>query len=1585
MVTTRSARLSAAASQQEDDPPEHPDERPNKAPARGPNKRRRKPTVPRRSDEVADHTDDDDHDDGYDVDARRKSKRKRPKLSKDDSFVDLEETQQPQRQGETSGDEKVDETPEPTVTPAERILNPLDFVPDQRYLNYHRLVNAVNAGLALRPGAREDYSPRPSGLLHVLALGVHDDRDWQVEEDNVALVTIDRPPTRLPGTESDTAEGNSDGSEQTKVWKMTLFDKNHPDASRIVPFWLHPRGIRKSFGKNRNPGPYPIPQDGCLELSVCPTREEAIRLGRILCRVLNRIPGDLSLELWSHPHKLFRRVQSFAEIASFLEWKHDMDFRQLSRLWIRHGTTKGESGVYGLPLAAKKEGRGRATGMCARMPPQLCYATDFACATDMRVQPREVNTTAVDDLPHISAGFWFHGTYQPSTIIDTRRTDIAGAKVLEHIAHSVTGKVGTVDQLKKTFSDIRSSLRKQAQGAQLGFRTGSFNNDKFLYVRHRKMATTGVSMALSAAVRAVLSIPGTAALTNIEAIRNAMDSLFQIHVDSANRILQAYVYQQALNALAAGQGVLNALQAAAIAADQVNIGLITEEAAKAVHCLCEEEDRDTTEHACQQCQEPELCREMVYDEHGRLLCKGCAPKSASLHDTRTRDIRSIVQGLIRASKHTDELVTELQTKWTVGGMMKQLEKQFVDSDTWQDAFGPPASLREAIYKGSTSQTSHGRTHRKFHPYRPSIDQRDVVHLGIRRVYLHHPMNVHLTRQCINLLRGRDILPLLPQLKRAQSLAEQAQDLPPVRGYHPQFQNDWEAFERAADNAYMIRGLWPFTKDGRLNRFAIPRHRKLFLETILPQTRSGVWRGTKTTAEMQMSRANTYAYKDDFPRENRLEFDPPSANDRTYVSDFIDQIENSDTFNPLRPDGTRLRIPRNADGSPWPFREDIRPQDADLDFLFREFRARLWSMDEVCDAANETETYESPYTMLFEYVVQWFENGGKCPMFGFMMVPFPGHPQVWSFGRARFRRTADGSRGSLIEPGEVMRTGFRVLRPTNIHGDYDYTRRTVVVESWKANSMRWRYSPEDETEQLLIDAIKGIPDSTPWYDSPKPKGSYAEVHFPSFWRYPTKPSAVNVPDDQQTIIQTEDGRNETADDELLHRADVRDGTITDNDAMVPDAEDTDDGNDSGPDFDYDADIAPGAKLHHGGSGGKAGEAAAGTGTNQGQGGAQSGQQGQGNGNHVPPTSPPTSTIIPMTFNRAFLVAVLQDRDDSDPSRSYQILNPTIRINAVGTWVWLESHIDAPAAAAAGFSTPEEVAEARYLGLLPTGFTSPSVVFQVERQYLNPTPGSPPAGFGHWRFLSDGPGSVAEEAAMNYGGNVDIGFEYIPAPSAAEIWEVRQDFAAHGDRYSEERRYFAQEIDLVWVPAVSIGQQRIQQARDLQRTTAENQRYFAEAIARQNRDRVRIAEERAIAAERRGSRRTASETTSEFNRRRNLLALNMNSMIDRRLPAFQLPAPEHKNTREPEIDTDTLTKLITRQNFDTDVRDAVTVDHLAYNLVISFGRAPNDQIGYPTQNMTFVTAEGTIVGTYNDDGNVWDNNHNYIGTLMNMDVD
>lgn len=214
MVTTRSARLSAAASQQEDDPPEHPDERPNKAPARGPNKRRRKPTVPRRSDEVADHTDDDDHDDGYDVDARRKSKRKRPKLSKDDSFVDLEETQQPQRQGETSGDEKVDETPEPTVTPAERILNPLDFVPDQRYLNYHRLVNAVNAGLALRPGAREDYSPRPSGLLHVLALGVHDDRDWQVEEDNVALVTIDRPPTRLPGTESDTAEGNSDAFRQ---------------------------------------------------------------------------------------------------------------------------------------------------------------------------------------------------------------------------------------------------------------------------------------------------------------------------------------------------------------------------------------------------------------------------------------------------------------------------------------------------------------------------------------------------------------------------------------------------------------------------------------------------------------------------------------------------------------------------------------------------------------------------------------------------------------------------------------------------------------------------------------------------------------------------------------------------------------------------------------------------------------------------------------------------------------------------------------------------------------------------------------------------------------------------------------------------------------------------------------------------------------------------------------------------------------------------------------------------------------------------------------------------------------------------
>ncbi|KAG9591626.1 hypothetical protein KCU77_g8179, partial [Aureobasidium melanogenum] len=310
------------------------------------------------------------------------------------------------------------------------------------------------------------------------------------------------------------------------------------------------------------------------------------------------------------------------------------------------------------------------------------------------------------------------------------------------------------------------------------------------------------------------------------------------------------------------------------------------------------------------------------------------------------------------------------------------------------------------------------------------------------------------------------------------------------------------------------------------------------------------------------------------------------------------------------------------------------------------------------------------------------------------------------------------------------------------------------------------------------------------------------------------------------------------------------------------------------------------------------------------------------------------------------------------------------------------MDGPAAIAAGFSTPEEVAEARYLGLLPAGLASPSVVYEVDRHYLNQMK-TQPTPFGHWRFLSDGPGSVAEQAAVNYGGNIDIDFEHIPAPSVVQIWEVRQGFVALG-RYSSEKHYFAQGIELVWIPAVSLGQQRIQKAQEPQRSRSETRRHIAEARARADRDRRCIAEERAIAAETRlRTRRNGPDTSSELNRRR--IAQDVNPIIGRNLPPFRYQGPEHTNTREPKINTDTLTNLITRQNFDVDVSDPVQVDRLAYKFAISFGRCPNDQTGYPTHNMTFVTSEGVVIGTYNEDGQVWDLKRNYLGSLMSMDVD
>lgn len=152
----------------------------------------------------------------------------------------------------------------------------------------------------------------------------------------------------------------------------------------------------------------------------------------------------------------------------------------------------------------------------------------------------------------------------------------------------------------------------------------------------------------------------------------------------------------------------------------------------------------------------------------------------------------------------------------------------------------------------------------------------------------------------------------------------------------------------------------------------------------------------------------------------------------------------------------------------------------------------------------------------------------------------------------------------------------------------------------------------------------------------------------------------------------------------------------------------------------------------------------------------------------------------------------------------LVNPDQQPRGVGEWEWLEDGVDDYRAAALGFNTPEEVHAARQNGLLAQGMgpnAGPLVVFYPNHDFWNPE--EQPEGDGHFEYLTtEGDGSARAHAMLDFAGQDDHGFANNPAPTAQDIWELRQRYQAliaAGHDVDDP----TEEHDLVWVPEGANG--------------------------------------------------------------------------------------------------------------------------------------------------------------------------------------
>jgi hypothetical protein len=291
---------------------------------------------------------------------------------------------------------------------------------------------------------------------------------------------------------------------------------------------------------------------------------------------------------------------------------------------------------------------------------------------------------------------------------------------------------------------------------------------------------------------------------------------------------------------------------------------------------------------------------------------------------------------------------------------------------------------------------------------------------------------------------------------------------------------------------MIKGLTPHLSQARLS--SIPKKKEE--QQVRAQGKSGKWDGKSMPPSLSKCfRTRGDVFKGtEACKEFMKQFPVWTDDDWKVLLSVVSQIEGDrgpDGFNKHKlPDLPRMGPMK----IPYPFAERTCPDDIDMDFIYFEFLARLHTMVTLCNKRHTTS--ETPATLFIEYIVQCFENGGKCHLFGCKFTPYVAHPFNYSFGRGI--EYLDGS-GRLIKPGAPMRSGCKTPLPKDIFKDYNGKLRTVVVESWKANVLRLDWPVCKPLIGMLEAAVLGLADRIEYYDAIGSLEDYLNIPLPKFYK------------------------------------------------------------------------------------------------------------------------------------------------------------------------------------------------------------------------------------------------------------------------------------------------------------------------------------------------------------------------------------------------------------------------------------------------------------------------------------------------------
>lgn len=842
-----------------------------------------------------------------------------------------------------------------------------------------------------------------------------------------------------------------EGEERISVWHIDVYNAKLPDKQIVTLFPLLDRGLaeepeRDTHGKNLRFYEF---CGGALANDICPTQEDARRVGLEACSILNRLPYDFEAVTWLQGTAAqetrcpgFRR---YTEIMALFVLRpnfcHDQLFHTLrdKQEEVDQVHYRGVSLNRGNPLLVEmteNDGRKSIADRSKKLLRYKFWYTYFDIDTgeisSMRKSFMPLCIEFDGQIPGTPESFYFKA--EPMGEKQNKYKEFSPEqheellRLVHHVQYEALFQVGTKQDVAEYVESIfvqysnkdrgRSQIQRKIYGGSTI--TSVLKTDG------------GIEIQPSTAVRADFTSP-------VPGIALKRQSVLHVAV-VINTIARSYVTTQS---------ILQAWQDGVVVADTLNAGLLDDEGAMEVYCWCQDESaRSSSVHPCQSCCTLLPCPTLLIDEEGGLRCRACVTildyglrfgtkyKQKKINYTFAAYLNRKV--LLAVLRDTSRLVKD----WTDDDRRARddLERKLhtlanIHADTWNCSYTGKVYGWKLSPSGAEVMPARALS---LEALSPAVKQKDPDTgelQGAARIHCDH--NCQLVCVALNRMKSDWCVRIIPLSQIAFSR-------------HEEGGVDFKDVNNALDHVLLIKMLLPRKVDKRQR--AVAGLSDSEYRDFLKMWRSGRFneraerRCRNRLAKLRWQCAGIWTH-------NQWS----EAQRRTIIK-IIGEIEARYNY----------YFPRR-NGVPWLWNPEHDIPDYSWDVLQGIIQARFRTLDEICDPDEDHED-ESTTTLLLEMVCQFAERrGGKDPFFGFDLTVFVGHPARFSIGRA-----------DDTKPGSRMQTGWTNKSPTSL-SQHQKSHCTITVESWLTNTLKCNYHCGPGAMEDLRQLIRDILPSTEFWD------------------------------------------------------------------------------------------------------------------------------------------------------------------------------------------------------------------------------------------------------------------------------------------------------------------------------------------------------------------------------------------------------------------------------------------------------------------------------------------------------------------------